>query len=129
MSDIPNKNCKNKKKDGVNDALIMEIARMLELADSGTTVVNVEQAKKVKVMYEIMRNIVKGVGVKVTYVVNEPSPDMGCVKIDGKKVVITNPAMFSAVANYASNFEIYPMLDGSVHMGFTFHGLTKDVEV
>ena len=53
---------------------------------------------------------------------------MGSVTLCGKNIVFKNPEWFVKVVEYASNFEVYPKIDGTIEMNFTFHGLTTSVE-
>ena len=91
-------------------------------------IMNPENVKRLLRTYKALKYITQGSGVKISYELNEPFNSMGSVTLCGKNIVFKNPEWFVKVVEYASNFEVYPKIDGTIEMNFTFHGLTTSVE-
>ena len=64
-------------------------------------------------------------GVNVTYDIGGISPCMGGVSISGKTIIFNNANLFKDAKNLATNFEVYPKIDGTIQMNFGFHGLKR----
>ena len=43
------------------------------------------------------------------------------ISINGAEIVISNPKLFAEITSSASNFEIYPKLDGSIQFDMMFY--------
>ena len=86
-----------------------------------------EKEKLVDFVYRAMLYFAKGDGIKVEKELNKPYVSMGAVSVVGKEIMFDQPEIFAMVAGLASNFEIYPKIDGTVQMNFTFHNLTRKV--
>lgn len=109
------------------DEIMMEIANDISGDEAGTSVIIPERAKQIETAYKSLLLIAKGKNVDVTYEMNAPYTSMGSVSITGREIIITNPVLFAKVAEMASNFEIYPKINGTVQMNFTFHNITRKV--
>lgn len=106
---------------------VNEIANAVAKSESGVSVTVPEKVLLVRDVFNILKRIVRGRNVNITYDLNEPYASMGAVTIVGEEILVEDPAVFAHTAAAASNFEVYPKTDGTVQMNFTFHGLTRKV--
>lgn len=93
-----------------------------------TLVDNEERVKHMEVTYEAVKRFTEGQDVSIKKERDATFVGMGCVSVEGKEVVVTNPRSFVDATMLASGFEIYPKTNGAVYMDFTFHGLAKKGE-
>ena len=63
--------------------------------------------------------------IRVSYDIGGISPCMGVVSISGKTIIFNNANLFKDAKNLATNFEVYPKIDGTIQMNFGFHGLKR----
>jgi hypothetical protein len=64
-------------------------------------------------------------GTRITTSLHDPSPEMGCVWINGKRIEVTDTEKFAMCMKKSSNFEVTPKTDGTVDADFGFHGLME----
>lgn len=64
--------------------------------------------------------------VKITYNLFDLDRTMGYINLVGKRIEFADGRLFKDVARVATNFEVYPKLDGTVEMNFTFYGFRLD---
>ena len=121
-----------KKKDGVynmimkrlvNDADENWIKEEKERLVNGRDNVNEDRVADILYGYKALQDIILGKDVKISYSVFEPTDGMGCVSVEGKSVECKETSKLKAVIDLATNFEVYPKVNGTIQMNFTFHGL------
>lgn len=78
--------------------------------------------------YKILNYIAKEAGAKIVYKLHDPFIGAGSIRMNGKNLRINNPRLLATAAKIASNFNIYPKLDGSIQIDFGFYNLTTDME-
>lgn len=110
------------------DEELNNIARLVNQSESGTSVINPEMVARVRNTSKLLKKIVKGKDVKITCELNEPYVSMGSVSIVGNEISIENPSDFVRAAMCATNFEVYPKVDGTVQINLTFYGLARKVK-
>lgn len=64
-------------------------------------------------------------GTKVTVSLHDPSPEMGCVCVNGNRIEVTDTERFAMCMKKSSNFEVTPKTDGTVDVDLGFHGLME----
>ena len=104
------------------------IGEQAENEDNRTALVNPSKIKGVLYTYKVLKYLTKGTNAKVTYKLNEPYKSMGSVSVVGKDLTFSKPEWFMVAVKLSSNFNVYPITDGTVQMTFTFHGLTTVLE-
>lgn len=114
--------------DAMLDDIMCELGKKIIEEDNKTAIVNPVRVQQVLYTYKLLRYITQGTNAKVTYELYSPLKSMGNVTVVGKNIVFKQHNWFIKAVEFASNFEAYPKLDGTVEMNFTFHGLTKPVE-
>ena len=53
--------------------------------------------------------------------------NMGVISTQLDDLTVTNPARFAAMIAGADNFEIYPRIDGKLHLNITFQSVLKTI--
>lgn len=101
------------------------IANAVSEDEAAASVVVPERVRQVEGAYKTMLLIIKGKNVDITYELNSPYKSMGSVSITGNEIIVANTELFVKVAEMASNLEVYPKVNGTVQMNFTFHNLTR----
>lgn len=113
------------------DNVMNALCNMVVESESKLTVVNSSRIKQLELSYKILKYIVKGKKIKITYALHEPFESVGYISIEGRDITFTNTELFLKVAEYASNMDIYPKTNGNVQIDFCFYGLkvSEDKEV
>lgn len=110
------------------DSLTVSLGEQVECEESQDAVMHPMRAKALLCTYKVLKYLTKGSGAKVSFVINEPYNSMGSVSVVGEHITFRCPEWFLAAIKLASNFNVYPKVDGTVQMDFTFHGLTVPIE-
>lgn len=110
-----------------DDSFIKDLADNVAKDENGFSILNLRRVKELEYTYNVLKSIVKGNRVQLAYEMNAPYTSMGYISIIGKGINITEPELFTKAAQLASNVEMYPKVDGTVQINFTFHGLTRKV--
>lgn len=106
------------------DAFIESLGKAIAKEENVTSLVKVERVKDVVDTYKAMRKMMKGAKAKVSYKLYKPFRSTGSVSIIGKNIPVKDIKAFVQCAKTASNINVYPKLDGTIRIDFTFHGLT-----
>lgn len=114
--------------DEMLDDILRSLGEQIIAEDNKTAMINPIKAQQVMYTYKLLKYLTKNTGAKVTYELYSPLKSMGSVTVVGKNIVFQQHNWFFKAIEFASNFEAYPKLDGTVEMNFTFHGLTKPIE-
>jgi hypothetical protein len=114
--------------DEMLDEIMCALGKKIISEDSKPAVVNPIRVQQVLYTYKLLRYITQGTNTKVTYELYSPLKSMGSVTVVGKNIVCKHHNWFLKAIEFASNFEVYPKLDGTVEMNFTFNGLTKPIK-
>lgn len=110
------------------DAIVDSFGKDILEQESKPCIVNPDKVKPLIYTYKLLKSLTKGKKVKVTYELNTPFLSMGSVSVVGKDLTFTNTETFLKAAKLASNLDVYPKVDGTVQIDFTFHGLTVPLE-
>lgn len=65
---------------------------------------------------------------KITYEINKPYKTMAFVSIVGKDLKFSHPQWFVMATKIASNVDIFPRVDGTVQIDFTFNGFANRID-
>lgn len=107
--------------DRVKKMLNAEVEKTSKLGEP-----NIDRISQVLYVNEVMKLLTGNRnGKKVTYKINKPFNGMGCVSIMCKKIDFTDSDAFKEAIKLSNNFEVYPKVDGSLQMNFTFYGMLK----
>ena len=95
--------------------------------DMKVSLINYSKEDELMQTYKALKRSARGKNLSVTYEMNKPSQTMGSVTVCGKNISFSNLKDFMFAVNAATNLDIYPKVDGSVQMDFTFYGLTISI--
>lgn len=122
-SSFDDENFEKEEIDMAFDELCSKIAGELSKQGEIVSVLNPDGIRNFSKVYNAVKSSLKNTGAKVTHGINEPMIGSGYIRIIGSKIVFSNARKLAKYAPLASNFEVYPRVDGKVCMAFTFDGL------
>lgn len=115
--------------DEVLNTLVRGISKRIKEEENKPRVIVPQRIKQMAHVYGLLKPIAEESNAKISYAMYTPFNSMGYITITGTNVLANNPALFLHAARLASNFEVVSKLNGTVDVNFTFHGLTKPVEI
>ncbi len=65
---------------------------------------------------------------KISYSLHEPYTSMGAITIEASEFIFENMNSIQQAVHDASNIEIYPLVDGTLRISITFHGVAKKIK-
>ncbi len=80
-------------------------------------------------VYQALRVLIKGTGVKITKVMGEPTPTSAHILVRGRNIKCDNMPWFIKLCRLATVVDSSATTDGNVELYFTFHGLAKEIEL
>lgn len=96
--------------------------KRLQKSDSGKKLeYNLDGVKDFKEAFNILNYITSGKNLKV----ERNLSGFGSATVEGDVVIITYPAMFAMLIKHMSNFEVYPLENGRIKMGFMYFDTVK----
>ena len=110
------------------DQILIQVGKMIAEDEQGLHIVNTERMRDFMACEKVMKILFNGTGAKVVATPHDMYPSAGTIEITAKKLVIRDTELFTLAAGLASNYEIYPKLDGTIVLAFMFYGLTKKLK-
>ena len=110
------------------DELLMFVGEMIEEEEMKTAIIVPEKYEQIRFVYAVMKYLTKGTDAEVSCRLNEPFKSMGSVSVETEEITFTNTEWFARAAVYASNLDIYPLVNGKIRIDFTFHHITTPIE-
>lgn len=107
---------------------IEEVAQAIQTEEQGIIFTNPRKMKDLMVVYKLMKHIASGKRLKITYEINKPYKTMAFVSIVGKDLKFSHPQWFVMATKIASNVDIFPRVDGTVQIDFTFNGFANPID-
>ena len=107
---------------------IEEVAEAIQAEEQGIVFTNPRKMKDLMVVYKLMKYITSGKRLKITYEINKPYKTMAFVSIVGKDLKFSHPQWFVMATKIASNVDIFPRVDGTVQIDFTFNGFASRID-
>ena len=107
---------------------IEEVAEAIQAEEQGIIFTNPRKMKDLMVVYKLMKSITSGKRLKITYEINKPYKPMAFVSIIGKDLKFSHPQWFVMATKIASNVDIFPRVDGTVQIDFTFNGFANRID-
>lgn len=107
---------------------IEEVAQAIQAEEQGIILTNPRKMKDLMVVYKLMKYITSGKRLKITYEINKPYKTMAFVSIVGKDLKFSHPQWFVMATKIASNVDIFPRVDGTVQIDFTFNGFANRID-
>lgn len=110
------------------DSIVVTVGEGITADESRTAIINPIKLQQIEFTYKTLRYMTASTKAKVSYKLHEPYHSAGFVSVVGEDIAFNHPEWLLKIAEYASNIEAYPKIDGTVQMNFTFHGLTLPIE-
>lgn len=107
---------------------IEEVAEAIQAEEQGIIFTNPRKMKDLMVVYKLMKYITSGKRLKITYEINKPYKTMAFISIIGKDLKFSHPQWFVMATKIASNVDIFPRVDGTVQIDFTFNGFANRID-
>lgn len=107
---------------------IEEVAEAIQAEEQGIVFTNPRKMKDLMVVYKLMKYITSGKRLKITYEINKPYKTMAFVSVVGKDLKFSHPQWFVMATKIASNVDIFPRVDGTVQIDFTFNGFANRID-
>ena len=114
--------------DELTDSIVLGIAAEIENDESRTSIVNPPQIRKLSLAYRLLNDTFINEDVSISYKLHDPFQSMGSISVTGADITARQTNSFARAVELSSNVDIYPKVDGTVCMTFTFHNLTIPLE-
>ena len=114
----------------LNELLVM-LGRAIDEDESGVHVTNPTRMEEFLACGKAMKQLFSGAGTKVIISPHDMYPSVGTIKVVTRRLCLDSPEaieLFTLASGIASNYEIYPKLDGTIVLAFAFYGLTKKMK-
>lgn len=109
------------------DEVIQSLGGKIMEEDARLQIANAGRMKQMAFTYEVMKNLLIGQNVSLSYKVNEPFKSTGSITVEGKELVFDDTKWFAVASEFADNFEVFPLKIGKIRLVFAFHNLTVSV--
>lgn len=110
------------------DNVAVAVGEAIAADESKPAILNPIKVRQMQFAYGVLKYLTKGTGAQISYEMCEPYKSMGSISVEGANLAFANPEWFARAAEFASNTEIYPLMNGKVRMTLTFHGLVRPME-
>lgn len=110
------------------DSILDAIGEFIEREESGVSVINMKRAKEFATCDYLLRHTLRGRGIKIETVPHDSFGSAGVIRISANSLSIREPMKFARALKLASNYEIYPKLDGKIMLALTFYGMTDKIK-
>ena len=107
-----------------NDWFLHAIAETILKEEEGIAVSNPVREKEFSTCEETIKKMFAGTGAKISISPHSDLPSVGNIEVRADRLDILDPFLFAKAASLAHNYEIYPCLDGTVVLDFTFYNMT-----
>lgn len=106
----------------------VELGRLLNQVSQGVHMVNPKTCDRLMAVYQVMKAMFHDDrDVTVEYVIGEPYPSMGYVRVEGKSFRIIRPDLFTMCCKLSSCLDIYPLVKNAMRIEFTFNDISKKI--
>ena len=104
------------------DALI---AMLNSLPRPSVTMLNQGRVEEMKFAADMIRHTLKETGSEahIECKQHELDPGIGIITVEGIELTFVDMEGFARAAEFASNFEVYPLVQNKVRMAYAFYGL------
>lgn len=110
------------------DNVVVTVGESIAMENDKPAVLNPIKIQQMQFAYGVIKYLTQNADVRLSYSLNEPFKSMGSITVEGNNLTFTNSEWFARACEFASNTEVYPLVNGKVRMTLTFHGLVRPVE-
>lgn len=107
-----------------------EYLEVISDLDKHPDVKDVIRYKQLQLGFAIAKHMMAAqTDVVLSYKLHQPVYSMGSISLEGKSIGFADSKWFVRLAGLATNMEVYPLVNDSIRMTFTFHGVETPEEV
>lgn len=111
------------------DEIILRLGEMIAEQESGISVVDTQRVNAFVTCETYLRTYLRGKGIKIEAIPNDGYASVGVIRVSAKELWVEDPGLFARMTGLASNYEVYPRVDGKLMFALTFYGMTRKAEV
>ncbi len=104
--------------------LLEAVVKAIQEDEAGISVVNPKRMREFFDCVGRIKRIFKGQEAIIDVIPHDEFPSVGTIQIIAKEMKIFDPDSFRRASALAHNYEIYPTLDGSIVLAFSFYNMT-----
>lgn len=109
--------------------ILSSVADIIENEESGVSFANTKRIGEFYTCSELIRYALNGEGIDISVIAHDKFASVGTIRVTGKRFSVTDTPLFARALRMASNYEMYPRLDGTLVLALTFYGLTDKAGV
>ncbi len=109
------------------DDILEAIERKIAEEENGVSIINPDRMRDLFVCNEVLKKLFAGSGAIIQCTPHDIIPSTGVIRVRAKKFRTENTKSFVKVLKLATNYEIYPRLDGTFMFALSFCDMTKKV--
>lgn len=110
------------------DKLINTFGQWIIEDETCKQILNPIRMAQIRFSDNVLDRMARETDMRVTTIVHEPYNSMGSISVEGEALEFSNCKWLGRVIEFASNVEIFPLLNGKIKIVLTFHGLTTPIE-
>ena len=111
------------------DVILLECKLALTKETKAVSVVNPARMRDFVTREAYLRTYLRGKGIKIEAIPNDGYASVGVIRVSAKELWVKDPVLFAKMTCLASNYEVYPRVDGKLMFALTFYGMTRKAEV
>ena len=109
--------------------ILSSVAEIIENEESGVSFANAQRVGEFYACGEMIRYALDGDGIDISVIAHDKFASVGTIRVIGRRFSVTDTQLFAKALRMASNYELYPRLDGALVLALTFYGLTEKAGV
>lgn len=109
------------------DDIILGIGELIEAEAEGVRIANPGRVREFAACEAALRKLMRGSASRIEVVPHDGSSDVGVIRVLTKGFTVKDTETLAGICNLASNYEIYPRVDGKLMFALTFYGMTTKI--
>ncbi len=105
------------------DEIVEIFIELMRNGEGAVSLSNPFEPSKVKISEEIIDYCLNGEDLIIETELNVPFITSAGIGIEGKKITVTKPKVFTSLLHYCDNIEFYSKTDGSVNISLAFSNI------
>ncbi len=112
--------------DEYNNAFVEALGAAIEAEESEPHILNIPRIKQMANAYQELCALADPSCI-ISSTLHKPYTSMGVITIETPDFIFEDMRAIQQIVHNASNIEIYPLVDGTLRMSITFHGVAKKI--
>lgn len=113
---------------GICDQLIMSLGKVIMEQEMKPSILDFKRMAQIMWSYRVIREHLLEEEMELSYNLHDCFASVGTITIEAGEMWFCSAAWFRAALSFASNAEIYPLVNGKVRMTISYYGLTKPIQ-